>query len=382
MAMPTEGGAIKGLEGVVAATSRLCDLDGREGRLAYQGYDIDELARRATFEEVVWLLWHGELPRPAELEGFRRELADARPLHPLVLRALKLLPRHMHPMRVLQTAVALLGALDPEAEDGSAEANRRKAARLVAQMATLTAAFHRVRQGRRPAAPRPDLSHAANFLLMVAGRKPRAVSVRAFDAALVLYAEHELNASTFTTRVVASTLADLHSAVAAGLGALKGPLHGGAGEAVMHTLQEIGSPERAEAFTEQALAEKRRLMGFGHRVYKAGDPRARILRELAEKACRQSGQAVWFDIAVRLHEAVQRAKGLIPNVDFYSAPLFAALGIPVDLFVPVIAVARIAGWSAHVMEQHADNRLIRPRAEYAGPGARPFRPLAQRNSTG
>jgi citrate synthase len=376
--MSTEAPLVKGLEGIVAATTRLCHLDGVQGRLAYQGHDIDDLARRASFEEVVWLLWQGELPRTAELASVRAELADARPLAPPMLKALKLVPRDMHPMRVLQTAIALLGGLDPDAEDHSVEANRRKAMRLVAQMATLTAAFHRVRQGKRPVPPRAELGHAANFLYMVAGRKPKVVNVRAFDAALVLYAEHELNASTFAARVIASTLSDMHSAVAGGLGALKGELHGGAGEAVMRTLQEIGSPERAEAFTRQALAEKRRLMGFGHRVYKAGDPRARILRELAEKACRQSGQGVWFDIAVRLHEAVSREKGLIPNVDFYSAPLFYALGIPVDLFVPVIAISRIAGWTAHVMEQHADNRLIRPRGDYVGPAHRPFRPLDQR----
>jgi citrate synthase len=245
-------------------------------------------------------------------------------------------------------------------------------------MATLTAAFHRIRQGKRPVPPRPELSHAASFLHMVSGRKPKPVNVRAFDAALVLYAEHEFNASTFTARTIASTLADMHSAVAGGLGALKGALHGGAGEAVMRTLQEIGSPERAEPFARQALAEKRRLMGFGHRVYKAGDPRARILRALAEKACRKSGEGVWFETAGRLHEVVQREKQLIPNVDFYSAPLFYALGIPIDLFVPVIAVSRIAGWTANVLEQHADNRLIRPRAEYVGAPHRAFRPLSGR----
>ena len=236
----------------------------------------------------------------------------------------------------------------------------------------------RVRTGKRPLAPRAGLPHAANFLYMLAGRKPKVVQVRAFDAALVLYAEHELNASTFTARVIASTLADMHSAVSGALGALKGPLHGGAGEAVMRTLEEIGAPDHAAAFTERALAERRRLMGFGHRVYKAGDPRARILKTLAAKACQQSGQGIWFDIAVQLHEAVNRQKGLIPNVDFYSAPLFAALGIPVDLFVPVIAVSRIAGWTAHLLEQYADNRLIRPRADYVGAPRRTFQPLAER----
>jgi citrate synthase len=373
-----ESGLIRGLEGVVATTTRLCDLDGERGRLAYQGYDIDDLARHAGFEEVVWLLWRGELPSPAELQAFRAELTAAGSLPPILLRALKLLPTTMHPMRVLQTGIALLGGLDPDAELDTPEANLRKATRLVAQMATLTAAVHRLRHGKRPLAPRAGLTHAANFLYMLAGRKPRPVSARAFDAALVLYAEHELNASTFTARVIASTLADLHSAVAGALGALKGALHGGAGEAVMRTLQEIGSPDAAESFTTRALAEKRRLMGFGHRVYRAGDPRARILKSLAARACQRSPHGVWFDVAGRLHEAVQKHKGLIPNVDFYSAPLFAALEIPVDLFVPVIAVSRIAGWTAHLLEQYGDNRLIRPRGEYVGPARRPFRPLAER----
>lgn len=376
--MASEAGLIRGLEGVVAAPTRLCDLDGARGRLAYHGYDIDDLAPHASFEEVVWLLWHGELPRAAELDGFRKALARARRLPPVALRALRLFPKKMHPMRALQASVALLGGLDPDADDNSPAANLRKATRLVAQMATLTATFHRVRRGQRPVAPRPGPSHAANFLYMLAGRPPKPVDVRAFDAALVLYAEHEFNASTFTGRVIASTLADMHSAVSGALGALKGPLHGGAGEAVMRTLQEIGRPDRAEAFTRQALAEKRRLMGFGHRVYRAGDPRARILRLLAEQACRESGEGIWFETAVRLHAVVNREKGLIPNVDFYSAPLFYALGIPVDLFVPVIAVSRIAGWTANLLEQYADNRLIRPRAEYVGAPRRPFRPLAER----
>ena len=375
-----ESGLIRGLEGVVAATTRLCDLDGTHGRLAYQGYDIEDLARHASFEEVVWLLWHGELPRASELAAFRQELVAAAPLPAEVRQVLKALPKTTHPMRMLQMGVALLGALDPEAEDDSAEANRRKATRLVAGVSSLTSGFHRIRSGRRPVAPRPDLSHGANFLYSLSGRKPRVVQVRAFDAALVLYAEHELNASTFTARVVASTLSDMHSAVSAAVGALKGPLHGGAGEAVMRTLEEIGQPDKADAFTHQALAEKRRLMGFGHRVYKAGDPRAKILRALAAKACRNSPEPVWFETALKLHEAVNREKGLIPNVDFYSAPLFKALGIPVDLFVPVIAVSRIAGWTANLLEQYTDNRLIRPRADYVGPGRREFRPVSERGT--
>jgi citrate synthase len=376
----TEGGLIRGLEGVVAATTRLCDLDGASGRLAYRGYDIEDLARHTSFEEVVWLLWNGELPGESELTGLRTQLVDATPLPPDVIRALRLLPRTMHPMRVLQSGVALLAAFDPDAGDDSPAANQRKAIRLVAQVASLTTAFHRIRSGRRPVPPRADLSHAANFLYTLTGRKPRVVAARAFDAALVLYAEHELNASTFTARVIASTLADMHSAVSGAVGALKGPLHGGAGEAVMRTLEEIGRPENAETFARQALAEKRRLMGFGHRVYKAGDPRAKVLRNLAAKACQRSTEPVWFEIAVKLHEAVSREKGLSPNVDFYSAPLFRALGVPVDLFVPVIAVSRIAGWTANLLEQYADNRLIRPRADYVGPGRRAVRPLADRGS--
>jgi citrate synthase len=376
----TEGGLIRGLEGVVAATTRLCDLDGVNGRLAYQGYAIEDLARHASFEEVVWLLWQGELPREADLATFRKELSEAASLPADAVKALKLLPKTMHPMRMLQMGVALLGGLDPDAEDNSPDANRRKATRLVARVSSLTTAFHRIRNGRRPIAPRPDLSHAANFLYTLSGRKPRVVPARAFDAALVLYAEHELNASTFTARVVASTLSDMHSAVSAAIGALKGSLHGGAGEAVMKTLEEIGQPENADAFTRQALADKRRLMGFGHRVYRAGDPRAKILRTLAAKACRNSAEPVWFETALKLHEAVNREKGLIPNVDFYSAPLFKALGIPVDLFVPVIAVSRIAGWTANLLEQYQDNRLIRPRADYAGPAARGFRPLSERGA--
>jgi len=226
--------------------------------------------------------------------------------------------------------------------------------------------------------PSKDLGHAANFLYMLTGERPSEINVRAFDASLILYAEHEMNASTFTTRVISSTLSDMHSAVAGGIGALKGPLHGGAGEAVMLTLKEIGGVEEVDAFVERTLVTKRRLMGFGHRVYRAGDPRAAILRGLAEDACRLSGQGMWFEMAVRLYERVNRAKGLIPNVDFYSAPLFYSLGIPVDLFTPVIAAARIAGWTSHILEQHADNRLIRPRSAYTGPGRRPFAPLERR----
>ncbi len=375
----SEGSAlIRGLEGVVAAETRLCDLDGAHGRLAYCGYDIGDLARGATFEEVAHLLWHGELPGKAEHDRTTVALTAARAVPDELIRAFRLMPRETDPMRALQAAVAVLGMHDPEATDNARAANLRKALRLTSQMATAICAQHRVRSGQEPVPPAAGLSHAANFLYMLTGTRAGAAAVRAFDASLTLYAEHELNASTFTTRVIVSTQSDLHSAVAGGVGALKGPLHGGAGEAVMRTLLEIGEVANVDRFVEQALASRRRLMGFGHRVYKAGDPRATVLRGLAEQACRETGQGTWYEMAVRLHERVNAAKGLIPNVDFYSAPLFYSLGIPVDLFTPVIAAGRIAGWTANIVEQHDDNRLIRPRGEYKGPGRRPLVPLDKR----
>lgn len=369
---------IRGLEGVVAAETRLCDLDGANGRLAYRGYDIDDLARRASFEEVAHLLWHGGLPDRARLEGLHAELIAARPIPREARQAFSLMPKAADPMRALQAAVAILGMHDPDATDNDREANLRKAVRLTSQFATAICAQHRIRSGQEPVAPAKDLGHAANFLYMLTGERPSAVTTKAFDASLTLYAEHEMNASTFTTRVIVSTQSDMHSAVAGGVGALKGPLHGGAGEAVMRTLMEIGEVANVDGFADHALATKRRLMGFGHRVYRAGDPRAAILRGLAEEACRQSGQFKWYEMAVRLHERIKGAKGLIPNVDFYSAPLFYSLGIPVDLFTPVIAAGRIAGWTANIIEQHADNRLIRPRGDYKGPGRRAWVPLEKR----
>jgi len=369
---------IRGLEGVVAAETQLCDLDGAHGRLAYRGYDIADLARRASFEEVAHLLWHGDLPTAPQLDRTTVALIAARDIPREVVEAFRLMPKGTDPMRALQGAVALLGMHDPDATNNSHEANLRKAVRLTSQMATAICAHHRVRSGQSPVPAAPDLGHAANFLYMLTGKRPSAVTAKAFDASLTLYAEHELNASTFTTRVIVSTQSDLHSAVAGGVGALKGPLHGGAGEAVMRTLMEIGEVADVDTFSDRALAEKRRLMGFGHRVYKAGDPRAAILRGMAEEACRQSGQFKWYEMAVKLHARINAAKGLIPNVDFYSAPLFYSLGIPVDLFTPVIAAGRIAGWTANIIEQCDDNRLIRPRGEYVGPKRRAFVPVDTR----
>lgn len=375
----TEGsGLIRGLEGVVAAETQLCDLDGANGRLAYRGYDIVDLAEKATFEQVTYLLLHGELPKPAQLDGFVVQLTAARAIPPELIQAFRLMPRDTDPMRVLQAAVAILGMSDPDTTDNAHAANVRKAVRLTSQVATAICAHHRVRLGQEPVTPAAGLSHAANFLYMLTGERPNQAATKAFDACLTLYAEHELNASTFTTRTIVSTQSDMHSAVAGGVGALKGPLHGGAGEAVMRTLMEIGEVANVDAFAEKSLAERRRFMGMGHRVYKAGDPRAGILRGMAEEACRQSGQFKWYEMAVRLHDRIGKAKGLIPNVDFYSAPLFYSLGIPVDLFTPVIAAGRIAGWSANIVEQHDDNRLIRPRADYVGPKRRAFVEIARR----
>src|SRR5712664_3365765 len=297
---------IRGLEGVVAAETKLCDLDGGHGRLAYAGYDIQDLAQRASFEEVCHLLWYGDLPNAAQLDKTTLALIAAREIPTDLVQAFKLMPKATDPMRVLQAAVAILGMSDPDTTDNSHAANVRKAIRLTSQIATAICAHHRVRSGQEPVAPAAGLGHAANFLYMLAGQRPGAAAVKAFDASLTLYAEHELNASTFTTRTIVSTQSDMHSAVAGGVGALKGPLHGGAGEAVMRTLMEIGEVANVEAFTDKALAEKRRLMGFGHRVYKAGDPRAAILRGMADQACRESGQFKWYQIAVKLHERIQK----------------------------------------------------------------------------
>ena len=369
---------IRGLEGVVAAETELCDLDGARGRLAYRGYDIEDLARKASFEEVAYLLWMGELPNTSQLDRFKSELAAARSIPDELIKAFELMPKRTDPNRVLQAAVAILGMHDPDATDNSHAANLRKAVRLTSQFPTAICAHHRVRSGQAPVPPTKDLSLAANFLYMLTGKKPSGITTKAFDASLVLYAEHELNASTFTTRVIAATLSDMHSAVAGGVGALKGTLHGGAGEAVMNTLLEIGTLDNVDAFVDKALGEKRRFMGMGHRVYTAGDPRAAILKGMAEEACRQSGQALWYDLAVKLHTKVNTTKKLIPNVDFYSAPLFYSIGIPVDLFTPVIAASRIVGWTANLLEQYDDNRLIRPRADYKGPSGKKFVPVEER----
>lgn len=367
-----------GLEDVVVATSEICFIDGDQGRLLYRGYNIHDLVAHASFEEVVYLLWHGALPTRKELDSFLRELIAHRRLPAKVMALLRSLPRKAAPMEALRTGVSTLGMFDPDGDDNSREASVRKALRLTAQIPTIVAAWARIRKGKDPVAPNPRLSHAANFLWMLFGGRPTELSTRAFDTCLILHADHEYNASTFSGRITASTLSDMYSAVTSAIGTLKGPLHGGANEQVIRMLMEIGDPARAEGWVRQALAQKRRIMGFGHRVYHTEDPRATHLRRLSEELGRQAGDLTWYEISRIVEREVKAEKGLYPNVDFYSASTYHAMGIDSDLFTPIFAVSRISGWTAHILEQYAHNRLIRPRAEYTGPTRAEYVPIDRR----
>lgn len=367
-----------GLEDVVAGTSEICFIDGKEGRLVYCGYDIRDLAEHSTFEEVAFLLWNRRLPNKDELEALDRQLRAQRALPAGVLDVLRSLPKDIHPMAALRTGVSVLGNYDPESEDGSREANYRKAVKLTAQIPTIVTAWQRLRSGQEPVPPRDDLPHAANFLYMLSGREPDAYSARVFDVALILHADHELNASTFSSRVTIATLTDMYSAITAAVGTLKGPLHGGANEQVMRMLLEIGEPARAESWIRDALAQKKKIMGFGHRVYKTKDPRAYILEEMSRELGRRAGVTKWFEMSQIIERVVLEEKGLYPNVDFYSASAYYSMGIPLDLYTPIFAVSRITGWTAHILEQLENNRIIRPRAEYVGPERLTYVPLAQR----
>jgi len=369
----------QGLEGVVVLESKICFVDGLEGRLLYEGYNIHDLAEHATFEEVAYLLWHGDLPTRDQLDRLNLDLAAARALPEPVMALMKAFPTDALPMDVLRTAVSALGVYDPDSRDNSAEANLRKSVRLTAQIGTVVAAAERLRTGKPPVAPDRDLSHAANFLYMLWGKKADADSVRALDIALVLHADHELNASTFAARVTAATLADMHSAITSAIGTLKGPLHGGANENVMRLLLKAGQPANAIPTVEAMLAAKQKVPGFGHRVYKTEDPRATHLRRMSEVLTRQHGMPQYYEMSRAIEQYMLKEKRIYANVDFYSATVYYALGIPIDLFTPVFAVSRISGWSAHVLEQYADNRLIRPRAEYVGPRNRVFVPIDQRH---
>jgi citrate synthase len=368
----------EGLEGIVAAESRICFVDGVAGRLIYQGYDIHDLAAHAGFEEVAYLLWHGDLPTRAQLDVLKKELAAARTLPAPVLGLLRSFPRDVLPMDALRTAVSMLGIYDPESRDNSQAANLRKAVRLTAQTATVVAAIGRCREGKDPVAPDASLSHAANFLHMLWGRSPDDTSVKTIEIALILHADHELNASTFAARVTAATLADMHSAITSAIGTLKGPLHGGANEAVMRLLLRIGDPAKILPAAREMLAAKQKIPGFGHRVYRTEDPRATHLRRMSEELGRRKGELKWFEMSRALEQFMLSEKHIYANVDFYSASSYYELGIPLELFTPVFAVSRISGWTAHVLEQLADNRLIRPRAEYVGPRNRTYVPIDKR----
>ena len=370
--------ATKGLEGVVASDTALSFIDGEEGTLIYRGYDIHDLAPNASFLESVFLLWNDRLPKRDELAAFESELAGKRGLDPTTIDALRLLPRDTTPMAALRTAVSVEGTTDPDAEDNSAGANLRKAKRLVARFPTMVAAFHRLRGGHEPLDPDPSMSLAADFVRMANGEAGTAEAAAALDRTLLLYLDHGFNASTFTCRVIAATMGDMHSAVVGGIGALKGPLHGGANAKAMEMLLEIGSLDNARPYLERAFAEKRKIMGFGHRVYRTEDPRATHLREMSEQLTKQAGLEEYFRISRFLEDEIRLQKGINPNVDFYCATVYYALGLPVDLYTPLFAMGRIGGWSAHVMEQHADNRLIRPRARYVGELDLPWVPMDER----
>jgi citrate synthase len=358
-----------GLQDVVATKSAICYLDGENGVLAYCGYDIHDLAQHASFEEVCYLLWQRRLPTRAELGDLQSQLASARALPEQVIRLMRSLPT-VDGMDALRTLASALAHYDSDADGRSPQAQYRKAVRMTAQVGSVVATWGRLQAGGGPIAPDPVLGHAANFLYMLTGERPAATAVRAFDVALTLHADHELNASTFAARVAAGTLTDLHSAIVAAIGTLKGPLHGGANAEVMRLLLELGetaTPERVEDAICAKLARKEKVPGFGHRVYTTEDPRATHLRKMSKALGKQQGKTAWFDMTERIEAVMQREKQINANVDLYSASTYYALGIPLDLYTPIFAVSRVSGWTAHVLEQYANNHLIRPRADYVGP---------------
>jgi len=370
-----------GLEDVVATSSAICYLDGERGVLAYCGYDIHDLAKFATFEEVCFLLWHRRLPSRAELGDLQSQLAAGRALPEPIIRLMRSLPP-VDGMDALRTITSALAHYDSDLEDASPQAQYRKAVRLTAQVGTIVATWGRLQNGGGPLAPDPAMSHAASFLYLLSGERPNATAIRALDVALILHADHELNASTFAGRVAAATLTDIYSAIVAAIGTLKGPLHGGANAEVMKLLLELGQTatgERVDEVIRGKLARKEKIPGFGHRVYKTEDPRATHLRRMSQDLGKRSGNTAWFDMSQRIEALVKGEKKLNPNVDFYSASTYYALGIPIDLYTPVFAVSRMSGWTAHILEQYANNRLIRPRADYIGPAyPQRFAPLDQR----
>jgi citrate synthase len=367
----------KGLEGVVAARTSISDIDGQQGKLYYAGYDIADLAAHATFEETIYLLHHLELPTRAQLEETVAALRAESGLDGFLVELISSLVDRTGPMTTLRTVISAAAAVDAD-DDPSEEANLRRAYRLVARTPQIVATYQRLRTGADAVEPRDDLGVAANFLYALTGKEPDPSLARDFDVVLVLYADHTMNASTFAGRVAAATLADMYAAATAAAATLQGPLHGGAIEQVRHMLDEIGSADRAPDWVRERLGRKQKVMGFGHRVYKTWDPRATVLREIGERLGKQFGDTHWYDVSARIQETVMEEKGLYPNVDFYTASVYSALGLPPDLYTPLFATSRMAGWTAHIREQYADNRLIRPDSEYVGPPARPWRPLDAR----
>jgi citrate synthase len=371
-----------GLRGVVAASSSIGDVNGEKGELIYQGISIHDLATKSTFEEVVFLLWNGRLPKRTELDELRKNLAASYELPEEIIELIKgmtaRVPADADPMDRLRTVVSALAMFDKESRDLSREASIRVATRLTARFPTIVAAIDRSRNELDIVPPNPNLNIATNFLYMLKGEMPDEFDAHVLDVALILQADHELNASTFTARVVAGTLADMYSAVTAALGALSGPLHGGANTAIMRILLEIASIDRVEGYVKDALAKKKKIMGFGHAVYRTEDPRATHLRRFSKEMGERKGDTKWYDMTAKLEEVMKREKGLLPNVDAYSASTYYMMGIPLDLYTPIFAISRISGWTAHILEQYADNKLIRPRAEYIGPRNVPYVPIDER----
>jgi citrate synthase len=377
MAEIYSGAVDKGLEGVVACTTAVSSII--DATLCYRGYTIEDLAEHSNFEETTYLLWNDKLPTATELEDFKKEISAKMILDPKLLAALKLIPTHkVHPMAWLRTAISLLSHFDEQAQDTSPEVNRRKGVCMLAKMGTLVSAFESFRNGRDPIAPIIGKSLAWNFLYTLTGKEPDAEIVKVFDTCLVLHADHELNCSAFATRVTASSLSDIYSAIVSALGALKGPLHGGANEQVMLMLKRIGTLENAHQFIKDALANKEKVMGFGHRVYKNGDPRAAVLRKMSERLTKKIGEAHWYEMSALIDDTVQAEKGLLPNVDFYSATVYYSMGIPIDLYTPIFAVSRISGWVAHAFEQYANNRIYRPRGQWVGRQGLKYSQIEQR----
>lgn len=368
----------RGLEGIVAAQTGISHIDGENGRLFYRGIEINDLAANSTFEETTALLWYGKLPTRAQLDRFKEKFAENRLIPNDVISILLSLPKKTSPMGVLRTAVSVMATYDPDEGNNSLEANVNKSIRLTASMPTVVAAWERIRNGLWPVTPTTDLSHAANFLYMLTNRVPTETEAKVLDTALILHADHGLNASTFAARITASTLSNLHSAITSAIGTLKGPLHGGANEQVMRMLLEIGELDNVEPYITKLLDSKQKIMGFGHRVYKADDPRAAWLQRLSKQIGEATNNTKWYEMSERIRQLVQANRTLPVNVDFYSASLYYTLGIPIDIFTPIFAISRVAGWTAHVYEQYSDNRLIRPTSEYIGPRDVPYVPIDER----